>query len=204
MLARRSKLILFFISLQQHESVVCCALRRAPATISRMSEHSESSRGSIVSVLALVVALVAVGVAIWALVKEPSGTKSESAQPSSVFTGNATDDPKASVCEAFNLVRNGVQLNTNLSPAGGPADVTGTLAVAANARVSLFDGGQYLMARLQPDTPEDLAEPVRKFANQLMDIGARSVAGIANSDPDQAARLKDADLTNAQITNQCK
>ncbi len=60
------------------------------------------------------------------------------------------------------------------------------------------------MARLQPDTPTELAEPVRKFANQLMDIGARSVAGIANADPDQAARLKDADATNAMITTLCK
>ncbi|WP_099037501.1 hypothetical protein [Mycobacterium neglectum] len=170
-----------------------------------MSEHSESSRGSIISVLALVVALVAVGLAGWALTKGPSSTSSASeSEQASVFTGTTTDDPKGSVCEAFNLVRNGVQLNTNLQPAGGPSDVTGVLAVAANARVSLFDGGQYLMARLQPDTPTELAEPVRKFANQLMDIGARSVAGIANADPDQAARLKDADATNAMITTLCK
>ena len=168
-----------------------------------MSEHAESSRGSVFSILALVVALVAAGLAVWALVKERPAAPTESAQ-SSVFTGDTTDDPKGSVCQAFTLVRNGVQLNTNLQPAGGPADVTGVLAVAANARISLFDGGQYLMARLQPDTPADLAEQVRKFANQLMDIGARSVAGIANSDPDQAARLKDADLTNAQIGAMCK
>lgn len=169
-----------------------------------MSEHAESSRGSIFSVLALVVALAAAGLAVWALVKERPAATESAAQQSMVFTGDTTDDPKASVCEAFTLVRNGVQLNTNLSPAGGPSDVTGVLAVAANARISLFDGGQYLMARLQPDTPTELAEPVRKFANQLMDIGARSVAGIANSDPDQAARLKDADLTNAQIGTMCK
>jgi hypothetical protein len=168
-----------------------------------MSEHSESSRGSIVSVLALVVALAAVGLAVWALVKGPPST-SESAQPASVFTANTTDDPKASVCEAFNLVWKGVQLNTNLQPPGGTADVTGTLAVGANARLSLFAGGQYLLARLQPDTPAELAEPMRKFGNQLMDIGARSIAGVANADPAQATRLKDADQTGGMITNLCK
>jgi hypothetical protein len=182
------------------------------ATIGRMSEHSESSRGSIVSVLALVVALAAVGLAVWALVKEPSST-SESAQPSSTsdsaqlnsaFTGTATDDPKGSVCETFNLVRNGVHLNTNLQPPGGPTDVVGSLAVGANARVSLFDGGQYLLARLQPNTPPELADAVRKFGNQLMDIGARSIAGIPNADPDQSARLKDADASNTTITTLCK
>ncbi len=159
-----------------------------------MSETSESSRGFIVSAVALVVALVAVGVAIWALVKEPpSQAESESAQPASVFTGTTTDDPKGSVCEAFNVVRNGVQLNTNMQAPGGPGDVTGATAVAANARLALLGGGQYLLARLQPDTPSELADAVRTFGNQLMDIGARSIAGIPNSDPGQAARLKEAD-----------
>ena len=46
---------------------------------------------------------------------------------------------------------------------------------------------------LQPGTPPDLADAVRKFANNLMDIGARSTSGIPNSDPAQAARLKEAD-----------
>ncbi len=168
-----------------------------------MSETTQSSRGFIVSVLALVVALVAVGVAVWALVKEPT-SPSESAGPASVFTGNTTDDPKGSICEAFNLVRNGVQLNTNMQPPGGPGDVTGAMAVAANARLSLSEGGAYLLARLQPDAPQELADAVRKFANQLSDIGARSIAGIPNSDPDQAARLQEADKSNAAITNLCK
>ena len=152
-----------------------------------------------VSVLALVVALVAVGLAVWALVKAPSSPQSEQ-----VFTGTTTDDPKGAICDAFTVVRNGVKINTNLQPPGGPEDVTGSMAVAANARVALYDGGQYLLARLQPDTPSDLADAVRKFANNLMDIGARSTSGIPNSEPAQAARLKEADTANATITNLCK
>ena len=151
-----------------------------------------------VSVVALVVALVALGLAVWTLVKGPDSNSA------SVFTGTKTDDPKGSICEAFNVIRNGVQINTNLQPPGGPDDLTGSMAVAANARVSLYDGGQYLLARLQPGTPQDLADAVRKFANNLMDIGARSTAGIPNSDPGQAARLKQADEANASITNLCK
>jgi hypothetical protein len=161
-----------------------------------MAEHTGSSRGFIVSVAALVVALVAAGLAVWALVKEPS--------KEGVFTGTATDDPKGSICESFNVIRNGVQINTNLQPPGGPEDVTGSMAVAANARLALYDGGQYLLARLQPDTPADLADAVRKFANNLMDIGARSTSGIPNSDPGQAARLKEADEANKTITDLCK
>jgi hypothetical protein len=164
-----------------------------------MAEHSESSRGFIVSVIALVVALVAVGLAVWAVMKGPSDSES-----ASVFTGTTTGDPKGSICEAFNVIRNGVQINTNLQPPGGPEDVTGSMAVAANARLSLYDGGQYLLARLEPRTPPELADAVRKFANNLMDIGARSTSGIPNSDPGQAARLKAADEANASITNLCK
>ena len=169
---------------------------RYAATVARMAEHSGSSRGFIVSVAALVVALVAAGLAVWALMKEPS--------KEGVFTGTATDDPKGSICESFNVIRNGVQINTNLQPPGGPEDVTGSMAVAANARLALYDGGQYLLARLQPDTPPDLADAIRKFANNLMDIGARSTSGIPNSDPGQAARLKEADEANKTITDLCK
>ncbi|MGV0579094.1 hypothetical protein ABQF17_12275 [Mycolicibacterium elephantis] len=165
-----------------------------------MSEPSGSSRSFVVAIAALVVALAAGGVAVWALLKEPP----EPPQSTSVFTGTTTDDPKASVCDAFNVVRNGVQINTNLQPPGGPEDVTGSLAVAANARVALYDGGQYLLARLQPDTPPELADAVREFANHLMDIGARSTSGIPNTDADQAARLKEADAANNRITNLCK
>ena len=76
--------------------------------------------------------------------------------------------------------------------------------MAANARVSLYDGGQYLLARLDPLTPPDLADAVRKFANQLMDIGAASTAGAQNTDPDQFARLRDADVANATVVQLCK
>ena len=166
-------------------------------SIARMAENSGSSRGFIVSVAALVVALVAAGLAVWALMSKPSSE-------GQVFTGTASDDPKGSICESFNVIRNGVQINTNLQPPGGPEDVTGSMAVAANARLALYDGGQYLLARLQPNTPADLADAVRKFANNLMDIGARSTSGIPNSDPGQAARLKEADEANAKITELCK
>src|SRR5882757_6181698 len=64
-----------------------------------MSEHSAPSRGFIVSVLALVVALIAAGLALWALLKAPDS------QSASTFTGTTTDDPKGSICEDFNVIR---------------------------------------------------------------------------------------------------
>lgn len=149
-------------------------------------------------IVAVVLAVVAVGLSAWAAfrpAKEPAAPTYTAAQQS---------DAKAAICAAADLVRKGVSLNTNLPVPGGEGDVTGSLAVAANARVSLSDGGQYLLARLDPATPSNLADPVREFANKLMDIGAGAIAGAQNTEPAQAARLKEADAANVKIAEACK
>ncbi len=102
------------------------------------------------------------------------------------YTDAQRSDAKAATCAAFDTVRTGVATNTNVTAPGGPDDIAGALAVAANARVALYDGGQYLLARLDPATPADLAAEIRTFGNQLMDIGAAATAGVPNTDPAQA------------------
>src|ERR1700712_4342600 len=160
------------------------------------SKESKSSAGGLLPLVA-VISLAALGLAGWAAFRPaPSSTAS--------YTDAQRTDAKKKVCAAFATVRAGVNLNTNLQPAGGPEDVTGALAVAANGRISLYDGGQYLLGRLDPATSSDLAEPVRKFANNLMDIGAGATAGLQNSDPAQAALLTSASATDATVTGLCK
>lgn len=157
--------------------------------------YDKSRRLGLLTIISLIVAVAALALAGWTLYRsEYSKTEYDSAQIA---------DAKAKVCAAVDVVRRGVSLNTNLSPAGGASDVTGAQAVAANARVSLYDGGQYLMARLDPATPEHLAEAVRDFANTLMDIGANATAGTSNDDPTQAERLKKADAANTTLTESC-
>jgi hypothetical protein len=145
---------------------------------------------------ALILAIVAVILSVWALLR--TGNR----EPS--YSDQQRADAKQTACDAMDIVRKGVSLNTNLVPAGGPSDVTGAQAVAANARVALYDGGEYLLARLDPATPADLAEAVRSFADTLLDLGANATAGATNDDPAQAARLKNADAINASITEMCK
>jgi hypothetical protein len=150
--------------------------------------------------ITLVVALVAAVLSVWLLVQ-----RAREGNPSAPnYTGSQRADAKQKICAATDVVRKGVSLNTNLQPPGGPEDVTGTLAVAANARVALYDGGQYLLARLDPATPPELSDAVKKFANLLMDIGAAATSGVQNSEPAQAARLKDADAANNSIMQMCK
>jgi hypothetical protein len=150
----------------------------------------------LLAVASLIIAVAALAVAGWALSKSnDSDTEYETAQ---------INDAKAKVCTATDVVRRGVSLNTNLAPAGGPQDVTGAQAVAANARVSLYDGGQYLLARLDPAAPAPLADKVREFAENLMDIGANATAGVSNDDPAQAKRLADALAAYQAVTELCK
>ena len=159
-----------------------------------------SSRGNVLVIVALVVAVVALGLSGWLLVRVMQGGLPNSSD----YTGAQRSDAKQKICSATDLVRKGVSLNTNLQPPGGPEDITGTLAVAANARISLYEGGQYLLARIDPATPPELSDAVKKFANLLMDIGADATAGAQNSQPEQAARLKQADDTNNTIAQLCK
>jgi hypothetical protein len=160
------------------------------------TSSDSSRRPGLTSLIALILAIVAVALAGWAL------WKSYPSEPS--YSDNQRADAKVKACGAMDAVRKGVSLNTNLEPRGGPDDVTGVLAVAANARVALYNGGQYLLDRLDPATPPDLADAIRRFANNLLDIGANATAGIQNSDPAQGARLKDADTANRTIADLCK
>jgi hypothetical protein len=186
---------------------------RPAASIGAMSDRSPSesslghrnnnraNRAGPIAVVALLVAIAALGLAGWMFyqsVKNPD----DKSEPTYSDTQRA--EAKIKICTAVDVVRRGVSLNTNLQPAGGPEDVTGSLAVAANARVALYNGGQYLIARLDPATPNDLADAVRKFGNNLMDIGAAATAGAQNTDPAQAARLRDADSANATVVELCK
>ena len=145
---------------------------------------------------ALAVAFLSLGIAGFALFRtvdrEPG------------YTDAQRGEARTAICSAFDTVRTGVATNTNIEPPGGPGDISGALAVAANARVSLFDGGQYLLARLEPATPADLAADVRRFADQLLDIGAAATAGVPNTDPVQASRLKDAEAASTAISGRCR
>lgn len=158
-----------------------------------------SRRGTAVAVIALVLALAALGLAAWAAFRPVQKSAAEES-----FSTTQQTDAKVAICKAADLVRRGISLNTNLPIPGGEADVTGSLAVAANARLSLSDGGFYLTQRLDPATPSELADAVKSFANTLMDIGAAATSGSPNTDPDQAARLRDADGENAKVADLCK
>jgi hypothetical protein len=146
----------------------------------------------VVAVLALLVALGAIGVAAWALVMAWPQHK-ETTQPSA--------ESKQKVCAAFDTVSRAVQLQTHADL--GP-DPIAQEAVAGNARLSLVGGGQYLRSRIDDQTPSDLAEAVRLFANNLDEIGVNALAGATNDDPQQAARLTAGEQGRSKVADLCK
>ncbi|UXA17592.1 hypothetical protein [Mycobacterium sp. SMC-4] len=153
----------------------------------------------------MVLAITAVALSVWAVIR--SGSPSDPAATG--HTATQFDEAERSaatqrVCEAFETVRRGVSLNTNATAPGGAQDVAGGLAVAANARLALFGGGEYLLARIGPATPDDLAQASRNFAETLLDIGATSISGVPTTHPEQAERLRIAEEQSAAVAEQCE
>lgn len=135
------------------------------------------------------IALIAVGLAGWALLSAPPGAPA------------SADGSKTSVCNAVETVGKAVQIQTNADL--GP-DPVAQRAVAGNARLAIFGGGDYLLRRLGPNTPKELGDAVRAFADNLQDIGMNALADVPNTDPAQAARLRDGEAGRIRIAQLCK
>ncbi|OKH71480.1 membrane protein [Mycobacterium sp. SWH-M1] len=144
---------------------------------------------------ALVVAVIALALAAWGLLR-PSPTDSANAAgaPSS-------GDAKTEICQAFTTVRNAVSLQTN---ADLGTDKVARQAVAANARLATLGGGEFLLSRLNSAVPGDLADAVRSFANDLTYIGIGQLAGAPGNDPAQAQRQTSAQDTATKIDELCR
>ena len=137
------------------------------------------------------ISLIAVAAAGWAVLR-PAPPSASSA------VASQNGDPKANACDAYRLVTSAVSLQTH---ADGAAEVQG---VAANARLAMSGGATFLLAHLNPGTPADLADAIRTFATGLQDISMNALAGVANSDPTQADRLRNAEAANGRVAELCK
>lgn len=148
-----------------------------------------------VAVAALGVAVVAVGLAGWALMRPAAGGPVESPSAQQV------SEAKAQACASVTTVGTAVSLQTHVSLGADPVAVQ---AVAANARLSMAAAGPYLLAHLDSATPPPLAAAVRSFSGNLQDIAMNTLAGVSNEEPAQAARLADAQKSSVQLAELCK
>jgi hypothetical protein len=153
------------------------------------------------AVASLVVALVAVGVAMAAWLRP---MPQENPPPSeAVYSDEQVAAAKADVCEAYKAVDQAVVTNTH-RPNPVEGDEIGSLAAAANARLSLYAGGDYLLSRLaeRPATPHDLAVPARSLANLYKQFSIRALDNVSNSNLDTLR--SPIDETSATIERLCQ
>ncbi|MEQ0661762.1 hypothetical protein [Mycobacterium tuberculosis] len=149
--------------------------RPAPSTTPR-----SPGRWSLVAALALAVVSLGVGIVGW-FHRQPHD-KPSPAPSAPTFTSQQISDAKENVCAAHRIVRQAAVLNTNQANSV-PGDPTGDLAVAANARLALYSGGDYLLRRLtaEPATPAELRDAVRSLANALQELAVNYLAGAPDS-----------------------
>lgn len=173
----------------------------------RVAEQPESSGRSpvVIAVTAMLVAIATLGASAYMWrnpltpIDAPSAPTTAAAEPT--FTDAQRDEAKAKVCDAFLVVSTGVANSSALQAADG--DAIGAIAIATNARLALYGGGQYMLSRVDPATEPQLAEAARAFGNALMDVGAAAVANIPGDDPAHQERIKDADEENAKLQGIC-
>ncbi|MFB1295579.1 hypothetical protein ACAG24_008690 [Mycobacterium sp. pW049] len=145
--------------------------------------------------IALLLALIAVGLSVWALVSVPEPT------PVASTTGAPlSGDSKERVCTTAHVVAMAVQLQTNANVGEDRAAIE---AVASNARLAMLGGGDYLLSQISDDTPQELAETARTFGNTLQQLGINALAGVANDEPLQAGRYRDAETARDKLSRLC-
>jgi hypothetical protein len=166
-----------------------------------------------VALAAVLIAVIALAGTAWALflpswLPRPSKVSSPvttsppvSSNTSPHFTDQQIADAKSRACGASDTVSRALTVQTGADVGKDPLAL---LALAANARLVMIGGGQYLLERLDPATPAPLAAAIRTYSDQLQDIGLYAMAGTPNDDPAQAARNRDIQATNAQIADLCK
>ncbi|MEB3981672.1 hypothetical protein OQ968_10385 [Mycobacterium sp. 663a-19] len=97
------------------------------------------------------------------------------------YTDQQIADAKAKVCSTYEQVRKAVVANTSRN---GGDDPTATLAVAANARTALYDGGEYLSKTLaqQPATPHELVKAIQTLVDSYQQLAIGYMAEVPDSD----------------------
>jgi hypothetical protein len=147
------------------------------------------------SFAALVIALIGVLLGVVGWFRPISHNGRPPNPPVPTFNGQQVANAKAQICDAYNLVHDAVIINTH-RPNPVPRDAIGALAAAANGRLALYAGGDYLLNRLamEPAAPADLAEAVRSLASKSKELGMVFLADKLDAIQDPLRRALDSDV----------
>lgn len=188
-----------------HTGLATIAAMPESASHSAATDTSKSG-GRLVGPIALVIAIVGAVLAGFALYRsggeaQPAPAAGSAPVEEPEATAQDRDDAKAQLCDAFGTVRRAVSLQTH---ADLGADPVALQAVAANARLAMIGGADYLRGKIDAAAPADLVGEVQSFSDGLQAIGINALAGITNEAPDQGARLQEAQTVSDRIVELCK
>lgn len=150
------------------------------------------------SVAALVMALLAVGIAIGSWFRS---MRTNNSGPRPAYTREEVADAKSAVCSAFGKVHNAIQL-TGARDRG--QDYATQLASAVNARQALVAGSQYLPTTLSnaPATPPEIANEIRHLTHvyQLLTVQLLDEAPESETN----ASVSSGDAVTSKLETFCK
>jgi hypothetical protein len=145
-------------------------------------------------VVPVLISLVALGVASWALLRTPASTPPPP-------TAQQIAGAKGSACAAYTRVRTAVALQ---SQADVGSDPNAAQMVAVNARLAMAVGSQHIVDNLTPAVPSELAGLLRSVATGLQDLAVNALAGTSSDEAGQVARLHELEATSQKIVELCK
>jgi hypothetical protein len=121
--------------------------------------------------------------------------------PAPTYSNQQVADAKAKVCAAYDKVHHAVLANTGRSGGSDPALLLG---VAANARIALYDGGEYLVKTLtqQPATAADLAAATRALASAYQELAIDYMTEVTDSEIQSA--LQAVEDAGSAVSRMCK
>ena len=119
------------------------------------------------------------------------------------YSDQQVQEAKTSVCDAAKKVRQAVGVSTHLQNPDPNSPIAG-IAVAGNARLGLFAGGQYLRAVVaqNPAAPADLAASAVKTANALEELSLNYLGGAPETV--QNPLRKDLDAQVGELDGLCQ
>lgn len=139
------------------------------------------------------ISIVALGIAIWALLRPPPDA---SMDPTDQQVAEARD----AACAAYARVRTSVALQSQ-TVAGTDPNVAPL--VATNARLAMAVGSQHIVDNLGPAVPAELADDLRSVATGLQDLTMDALAGTDGGGADQVERLRELEATSQKIVELC-
>jgi hypothetical protein len=157
------------------------------------------------ALLGLLFGLVGTGLGLWSVATRPdSSASSATTTPAApTYPPDQVASAKKKVCDAHEIIKQGVGLNTSRPGPKGPDDALGWANVA-HGRIANLMAGVYLPSRIEPATPPDLRDAVKNLADKYLYINALAVAGKTTGDPEFDAALKATNAASDEVDRQCQ